>query len=256
MTFSAGSAGTLSEELAAEMRAAGRPERAEGSRAYLKSDLEFFGASVPAIRNVLTGLSRRFPDLRHDDLTALAEALWSQPVFERRLAAILLLELYAPLLRPTDITLVERLLRESRTWALVDPLATDVVGTLAARHPEVGAVLDRWVGDGDFWIRRAALLALLVPLRQGGGDPDRFFRYADRLLDEREFFIRKAIGWVLRDMGKRRPGLVRDWLAPRAGRASGVTMREAVKYLDAADRDALMAAYRAGRTGGTRTPGS
>ena len=98
--------------------------------------------------------------------------------------------------------------------------------------------------DEDFWIRRSALLALLVPLRRGGGDPDRFFRYADRLLAEREFFVRKAIGWVLRDMGHRRPRLVSEWLEPRARRASGVTMREAVKHLDPTDRDRLMAAYR------------
>ena len=51
------------------------------------------------------------------------------------------------------------------------------------------------------------------------------------MLEEREFFIRKAIGWVLREAGKRRPDDVAAWLAPRTDRASGVTMREAVKYL-------------------------
>ena len=64
------------------------------------------------------------------------------------------------------------------------------------------------------------------------------------MLDEKEFFIRKAIGWVLREVGKKRPAEVVAWLAPRTGRASGVTMREAVKYLPEADRDRLMAAYR------------
>ena len=104
--------------------------------------------------------------------------------------------------------------------------------------------------DEDFWIRRSALLALLVPLRRGGGDPDRFFRYADRLLAEREFFVRKAIGWVLREAGKRRPAEVAAWLGPRTHRASGVTMREAVKYLSEADRAALLTAYRARRPAG------
>jgi 3-methyladenine DNA glycosylase AlkD len=58
-----------------------------------------------------------------------------------------------------------------------------------------------------------------------------FARYADGMLSEREFFIRKAIGWVLRETGKKRPELVAAWLAPRAHRASGLTVREAVKYL-------------------------
>jgi 3-methyladenine DNA glycosylase AlkD len=91
------------------------------------------------------------------------------------------------------------------------------------------------------------MLALLVPLRRGAGDFERFARYADQLLDEREFFIRKAIGWVLRETGKRRPDLVAAWLAPRTGRASGVTVREAVKPLPPAQREELLAAYRARR---------
>jgi len=86
-----------------------------------------------------------------------------------------------------------------------------------------------------------------VPLRRGGGDFERFARYADAMLDEHEFFIRKAIGWVLRETGKRRPDLVADWLAPRIPRASGVTVREAVKPLPPARREELLAAYRARR---------
>ena len=105
-----------------------------------------------------------------------------------------------------------------------------------------GAVLDRWASDDDFWIRRSALLALLIPLRTGGGDFDRFGRYADAMLDETEFFIRKAIGWVLRDTSRKRPDMVYEWLLPRAARCSGVTIREAVKYLPPDQRAAILAA--------------
>ena len=103
-----------------------------------------------------------------------------------------------------------------------------------------------WATDDDFWIRRAALLALLIPLRQGAGDFDRFARYADALLDEREFFIRKAIGWVLRDTARKRPDLVYEWFLPRAARASGVTVREVLKPLSDAQRAAIQAARTAG----------
>ena len=67
------------------------------------------------------------------------------------------------------------------------------------------------------------------------------------MLEEREFFIRKAIGWVLREVSKKRPELVVEWLGPRTGRASGVTFREAVKYLPPDDRERLAAAFREGR---------
>jgi 3-methyladenine DNA glycosylase AlkD len=158
--------------------------------------------------------------------------------------AVLLLDTLASLLEPQDIHLLERLIRESRTWAFVDELAIAVTGRLVERSPDLLATLDRWSRDADLWIRRSSLLALLPPLRRGAGDFERFARYADGMLEEREFFVRKAIGWVLRETSKKRPDLVYRWLLPRAERASGVTVREAVKYLSVAQRQAVMHAYR------------
>jgi 3-methyladenine DNA glycosylase AlkD len=237
-------------QITAELRAGGSATRAASEQNYLKSTLEFSGTAVPAIRGIVVAWRRAHPDLSDVRLTALAAALWDGPVFECKLAAIILLTDRRALLGPDDAPLVEQFLRTSGTWALVDSLAADVMGSLAERFPQLLPTLDRWATDDDFWIRRSALLALLVPLRRG--DPtnfDRFGRYADTMLGEREFFIRKAIGWVLRETAKRQPEIVADWLAPRAGRASGVTMREAVKWLPAERRDALMAAYRARNAG-------
>ena len=230
----------IAKEIDSELRSAGTPERAEKEKAYLKSRLRHYGTSVPAIRAVAKAVFRRHQDLSHDQLVALVETLWSEPVHERRMVCVELLALYCDRLGPGDSVLLERLLREARTWALVDGLAASVVGRLVEHHPESGAMLDGWATDSDFWLRRSAMLALLVPLRQGGGDFDRFGRYADAMLDEREFFIRKAIGWVLRDTARKRPDLVYQWLLPRAARASGVTIREAVKPLSDTQRAALL----------------
>jgi 3-methyladenine DNA glycosylase AlkD len=222
------------------------PGRAEASKAYLKIDLEFTGASVPQIRSAVVAWRRSNLDLDRRHLVAVAETLWARPVFECKMAAVLMLTDRRGLLAAADLGLIEQMLRESGTWALVDGLAADVAGSLAARFPELGQSLDRWAKDPDFWIRRSALLALLVPLRRGEpAEFERFARYADQMLAEREYFIRKAIGWVLRETAKKNPDLVTAWLTPRAHLTSGVTMREAVKYLPAADRDALLAAYRA-----------
>lgn len=237
----------LSEHIAAELRAAGTPERAEQERRYLKSELEHYGTTVPATRTVVKAALAARPDLSHDDVLSLVEELWRRPVHECRMAAVEVLELSSGVLEARDTPLLERLLRESRTWALVDGLAASVVGPLVERCPELSSTLDRWAADDDFWIRRSALLAHLIPLREGGGDFDRFSRYADAMLEEREFFIRKAIGWVLRDTSRERPELVYEWLRPRAIRASGVTVREAVKHLTDAKREEILAAHRAGR---------
>jgi 3-methyladenine DNA glycosylase AlkD len=231
-----------------QLRAAGSPTRAASEQNYLKSKLEFTGTTVPQTRAIVRAWRREHAGLTRQGLADVAAALWSAPLYECQLASVLLLTDRRALLQADDVALVEHMLRSAGTWALVDGLAADVVGSLVERFgDELHPVLDRWAIDADFWIRRSALLALLVPLRRG--DPanfERFAGYADAMLGEREFFIRKAIGWVLRETGKRQPGLVTDWLTPRAHRASGVTMREAVKWLAASQRDALMAAHQAG----------
>jgi 3-methyladenine DNA glycosylase AlkD len=231
-----------------ELRAAGSPERAAGSRNYLKCTLEFTGTTVPQARAIVTAWGREHPDLTGQRLTEIAGKLWERPYFECRMAAVILLTDRRKLLVAADAALIEQLLRTSGTWALVDGLAADVMGSLVERFGELTAILDRWAADDNFWIRRSAMLSLLVPLRRG--DParfDRFAGYADAMLGEREFFIRKAIGWVLRETARRQPDLVADWLAPRVQRASGVTVREAVKWLPPAQRDSLLAEYRKSR---------
>ena len=226
--------------LAEELRTAGSPERSVKERAYLKSTLEHYGTSVPVIRRATTQVARSHRPSDHATMVELVDRLWSREVHELRMAAVEVLDLEAGLLTVDDVPLLERLLRESWTWALVDGLSASVVGQLVERYPaELAPVLDRWSEDADVWIRRAALLANLVALRRGEGDFDRFGRIADRLLDEPEFWIRKAIGWVLRDTSRKRPELVAAWLLPRAGRASALTVREAVKYLDPRDRQAI-----------------
>ena len=234
-----GIAGGLASRIEAELRRHADPARAEGEKRYLKSDLEFIGVPTPVFRRVLKDQLKDAPPLDRGALLALVSELWAHEVFELRAAAVELLDLRGELLMPPDIEVAARLLRGSHTWALVDSLAAHVAGGLVDRFPELGSTLDRWARDPDFWVRRAAMLALLVPLRRGGGEFERFARYADAMLEEKEFFIRKAIGWVLREVSKKRPALVAEWLAPRMNRASGVTLREALKYLPPESRDAL-----------------
>jgi 3-methyladenine DNA glycosylase AlkD len=234
----------LAEQIEADLRAVGTPARAAQEKRYLKSDLDHVGATVPAMRKIVVAVRRAHPGLRRADVLALARALWKKPIHERRAAAVELLEQFKKELRPEDIDVVETFLREARGWALVDNLAALVVGDLMERFPvQLAPVLDRWAKDEDFWLRRSALLALLLPLRRGEGDFSRFCRYADAMLEEREFFIRKAIGWVLRETAKKTPKRVVKWLVPRAARASGLTVREASKHLPAADKNRILQAH-------------
>jgi 3-methyladenine DNA glycosylase AlkD len=243
----------LTAQIEEDLQQAGDPLRAEKEKAYLKSDLKHLGVRVPEIRRVV---KRSIASLDRDLAATLelAETLWDRPIHESRMAAVDVLMARAELLDPSDLRLVESFIRSSKTWALVDPLATSVTGPVVQNHPPAAAILDRWSEDDDFWIRRAAMLALLKPLRSGAGDFERFARYADAMLEEREFFIRKAIGWVLRETSKQDPEIVYEWLSPRATRASGVTVREAVRYLSAEQSAEIVASYRRGRRASGESP--
>src|ERR1700722_12875826 len=227
--------------VADELRAVGTPERAAQEKRYLKSELEFFGVAVPELRRVVKAAVRGYPRLDAAGMVAWAGALWrgAGAVHERRTGAVEILTLAAPRLDAGDLATVERLLRESGTWALVDGLAVNVAGEIALRYPRSWPVLDQWAADADFWMRRSALLALLRGIRTGRPDLPRFTRYAEPLLAEREFFIRKAIGWVLREISRRDPEWVASWTQDHLPEMSGVTFREAVRRLPPAEAERL-----------------
>jgi 3-methyladenine DNA glycosylase AlkD len=244
MSPQAPTAKALARGLERALQAAGTPERAAAERRYLHSERVHWGVPVPMMRK-LTRSTLRAADIPRETLFELVDLLWKRGVHELRMAAVEILVGAGPQLRAADLKRIEKLIRTSQTWALVDSLAEKVAGPLFERFPELGAQLDKWARDDDFWIRRSALLALLGPLRRAAGDFERFGRYADAMLDEKEFFIRKAIGWVLRETSKRRPELVYHWLEPRIARASGVTLREALRYLSRAQQKRLAAAREA-----------
>ena len=144
--------------------------QAEGSEARAESDadrigggLRFYGASVGAVRGTVRDAQRRYPRMTHDEVTALASVLWSEPVYERRLAAIVLLQRHVIMLRGNDLTRIEQFLRDARVPELVEPLATDVVRPLLERLEGAEAsrarrITDRWVSGADPNLRRAASL--------------------------------------------------------------------------------------------------
>jgi DNA alkylation repair enzyme len=124
------------DELLSRLREMGTPERAAGEKRYLKSDLEFLGATVGQTRREVRAFAREHPDLAHDELSTFVRALWSCPVFDLRLAAAMALQAYPELIGPGDLDLLCELIRSSRTWALVDVLAGAVLGKLLVRHPD------------------------------------------------------------------------------------------------------------------------
>lgn len=189
--------------------------RAEELRHRFGSRMQYYGASVGAVRGTVRDALRRHAGLPHNEVTALSSELWEVPVYERRLAAVVLLQSKVELLTNSDLTRIEGFVRDARMPSLVDPIAVDVVGPLVERlegqqRVRADAVLDRWAGDPDVWLRRASLMAPLRALLAGGGDWDGFVRRAKIATDIAPAGTtpdQQAVDAVLDAVAERRPEL-------------------------------------------------
>jgi 3-methyladenine DNA glycosylase AlkD len=196
----------------------------------MKSELRFHGVTAAQVRATAAAFCAS-DDLDVPSLRGVVDELFATDWFDLRSVGIALLERRWRVLSGADLPWLIDLARIGACWAHVDYLVTKIIDPVVAREPALLERSRRWAKDPDFWVRRVALLAQLRALRSGGGDFPLFAAIAEPMLDEKEFFIQKAIGWVLREVSKKRASLVRDFLRAHGERASAVTWREATKYL-------------------------
>jgi 3-methyladenine DNA glycosylase AlkD len=237
----ASSAAAAVAQFRARFAALGTRERAAAEKSYLKSALRFHGVTVPQVRQAAAEYCTGTPDLTAARLRALVDALFATAFHDLRSLAIALLERRPDLLRAADLPWLLGFVRLTASWAHVDWLATKIIGPLVAALPSARrkSLLRGWGRDRDLWVRRTALLAQHDALRAGGGDFALFAALAAPMLEEKEFFIRKAIGWVLREVSRRRPQLTFDFLKRHRARVSGLTLREGARHLPPALQTAL-----------------
>lgn len=143
-------------------------EKALEVRERIDGSLKVYGASIGAVRGTVRDALKRYTDLDHDDITALSSELWAEPVFERRLAAVVLLQTKVGMLVNTDLTRIEGFLRQAGTLDLVAPLAVDVVRPLLGNlegqaKARADRVVERWSTDPEPWLRHAARLVTSGP---------------------------------------------------------------------------------------------
>jgi 3-methyladenine DNA glycosylase AlkD len=207
------------------------PERAVQEKRYLKSPFDFYGVTVPRLRSIAKSFRRANKDSAKEAVLELCRVLWAGNFHEERALAIFLLDEYGTFLRYSDVPLLEKILRESVNWDQVDDISVHLVGAVLEKDQRAFEYLHRWSRDDNFWVRRASLLSQLPLFRHGKGDKALFYSFAREMMDEKEFFIRKAIGWVLRDIAWREPEEVFRFVIENKPRMSGVTLREAIRRL-------------------------
>ncbi|MEU0795469.1 DNA alkylation repair protein [Amycolatopsis sp. NPDC005961] len=208
------------------------PVKAPAMQAYMKSVMPFRGVASPE-RNVL--LKRVLADHILPDrvtYTATVLELWRGAEFrEERYAAIALSEhrAYGRWQDPELLPMYEEMIVSGAWWDHVDELAIRRVGPiLRADRGRVTPTMLSWAADRDLWRRRTAIICQIGAKEET--DTDLLTRTIEPAIAEPEFFLRKGIGWALRDYAKTSPDWVRSFVDDHPG-LSGLSRREALKHI-------------------------
>ncbi|MGZ6996947.1 MAG: DNA alkylation repair protein [Acidimicrobiia bacterium] len=222
----AGAAELILEDLLAAFSAAADPVRAAPMARYMKDRFEFFGIPSPARRSIQRAALARWRPTE-PELVAFVDAAWCDEHREVQYAACDLLVRHARRCSADLIRGCERWITHRPWWDTVDAVAP-AVGDLVLQHPELTSVTDRWIGADDFWLARVAIIHQLR--FKDATDADRLFGYCARRAEDREFFVRKAIGWALRQYARTDPDAVVTFVGEHP-ELSPLSRREALRRL-------------------------
>lgn len=203
-------------------------DRAKEMAAYMKDRFEFFGIRQPDRKAILKAFTAQYGHPSIDQLDEVVRMLWQQPQRECQYCAIELAMKWKKKLQPEHIYLLEYMITERSWWDTVDLIATNLVGNLFISFPELGrAYPDKWIASDNMWLQRTAIIYQLK--YKDDTDVERLFQYCDTMAGSNEFFIRKAIGWALREYSKTNAELVENYVD--RGHLHSFSAREALKWL-------------------------
>jgi 3-methyladenine DNA glycosylase AlkD len=223
----------LVKAVRSELEAAGDPAKAGPMQVYMKSELPYRGVQSPGVKRICRDLFAAHPLGTREVWEATVRALWDEASYrEERYVAIALTgyRLYREWQDIETLDLYDHLITSGAWWDYVDELAIRRVGPILRSHPEsVTPVLLLWARDNDIWRRRTAIIAQI-----GAGDAlDARLLMAciEPSLGRTEFFLRKAIGWALRQHARIDPDWVRAYVSRHGSELSPLSRREAMKHL-------------------------
>jgi 3-methyladenine DNA glycosylase AlkD len=215
----------------ADLAKAAQPSRAAGMRAYLKSEMPCHGVSAPRVREIVKARAAEHPVQTIAEWQRVALTLWREAAFrEERHAAIEFIRLRAfQSYRVIEaLPTFEEMIVTGAWWDLVDSLATHVLADVLKDKPRrAAALMRRWSRDADMWKRRSAIICQVGCKAET--DLVLLYDCIEPNLADREFFIRKAIGWALRAHAWTDPKEVQRYVKANRSRLSALSAREALK---------------------------
>lgn len=213
-----------------ELQRSADPSKAPKMQQYVKSPLPFYGVQSAGQKAVWRIVRQQFPALDWNDYEESVKILWFQATYhEEKYLALYILNGYPQHRLPRAMPLYETLLESCWNWDLLDGIAGGTVGRLLLKDPALESWLVKWSRSENFWMRRAALIGQLN-LKEHT-NTRLLFDFCEKMAHEKEFFIRKAIGWALRQYARTDPEAVKHFVEQMGERLSGLSRREALKHL-------------------------
>ncbi len=209
---------------------AAMPEKAAGMAGYMKSAMPFIGVPAPVVRRTVRELARTHPCSGVEQLLATAMELWRGAQHrEERHAAIMLADSRLGRGEMRLLPFYAVVIQTGQWWDFVDAAAPRLCELLQSNHGQMEALLREWSVHPDFWFRRAAIISQLPA--KAATDVQLLRDVIEPNLADREFFVRKAIGWALRQYARTDPQWVSRYVSDHAGVLSPLSRREALRHL-------------------------
>jgi 3-methyladenine DNA glycosylase AlkD len=216
-----------------ELAAAGDPERAAAQQRYMKSELPYFGLAAPQLKALLRPHLALYSPGDRGEWEADVRRLWDDATHREEWYVALALARHraaGPWQDPGVLDLYRHLVVTGAWWDVVDEVAGHLVGGVLAGHRAATTpVVAGWATHDDLWLRRTAVLSQLR--HKGDTDLDLLTHAIDHNAADRSFWLRKAIGWALREYARTDPTWVRAFVAQRAETLSPLSQREALRHL-------------------------
>jgi 3-methyladenine DNA glycosylase AlkD len=220
-------ADSLLAELTRAYEGARDPGAAAAMAAYMRHQFPFLGIPLSRRRAIDREVLRRLPAPAEPDLVAVGLACWARPEREYQQFGAGYLRRHVGVASPALLDTVERLITTKSWWDTVDEVAKHVVGPLVAGSPALLARMDAWAVGGQPWLARSAILHQLTYRERT--DTGRLFAYCAANAASTDFFLRKAIGWALREHARTDPEAVAAFVDHHHDDLSGLSRREALK---------------------------
>jgi len=222
--------GDIVDYVQAELAKVADKSKAPEMQAYMKTDMPFYGVQKPDRLPIIRGIKTNFrPDSR-SEYERTIRRLWDLPYREEKYLALNYACEFVSFAEAKTLALFEALVREGSWWDFVDVIAGHLVGAIYLKYrDEIEPHMDQWIVDDDFWIRRTAILSQMK--HKKSTDAKRLFTYCLAQAGEKEFFIRKAIGWALREYSYAEPAAVKKFLLANKNRLSPLSFKEGAKHL-------------------------